>query len=147
MPHCASLRVRVISLKEKKEIAPVVEELKAWRERNGLSQRAAAATLERLGCPVLVGTLQKWEVGYRRPNRWASERIAGVLRKHPAVKDPPKYGKRVLSNGEASEIRALREHGWELEKIAEKFGITGSGVSRVCAGNRHGKTTQTRRAV
>ena len=45
----------------------------------------------------------------------------------------------VLEEAEVAEIRKLHAGGEELEKIAQRFGITGSAVSRICVGNRHGR--------
>jgi hypothetical protein len=72
-----------------------------------------------------------------RRSRVRVDAVEELLEKNPVIKDAPKFGKRVLEEAEVREIRTLRDQGWELEKIAERFGITGSAVSHICTGRRH----------
>ena len=43
-----------------------------------------------------------------------------------------------LTESDVREIIRLRSAGWKLKDIALRFGLTKSGVSRICAGNRWG---------
>jgi transcriptional regulator with XRE-family HTH domain len=124
------------------EVAGVIRELKAWRERNDLSQKAAAELLASEGVPVLLGTLRRWEIGYRRPGVFAAKALAEFLARHPKVKGDGGYGSRArppVSRGVLKRVKELRKEGKTLREIAEMVGISESGVSRICGGSRHGK--------
>ena len=47
----------------KRSIAPVIERLKAWRERNNISQAQAVKLLQSAGLPARLKTLLAWESG------------------------------------------------------------------------------------
>lgn len=51
----------------KRSIAPVIERLKAWRERNNISQTQAIKLLQSAGLPARLKTLQAWESGRNSP--------------------------------------------------------------------------------
>ena len=51
----------------KRSIAPVIERLKAWRERNNISQAQAVKLLQSAGLPARLKTLQAWESGRNSP--------------------------------------------------------------------------------
>ena len=50
-----------------KELAPVIEHLKKWREENKLSQSQATKVFNAAGLPVTLDSLQNWEIGRRSP--------------------------------------------------------------------------------
>jgi hypothetical protein len=52
------------------------------------------------------------------------------------VGKPGSYSR--LTEFEVREIIRLRSAGWKLRDIALRFGLTKSGVCRICAGNRWG---------
>ena len=49
-------------------LPPLIERLKAWRARKGLSQSQAASALANAGIPVAIRTLQQWEIGQHAPH-------------------------------------------------------------------------------
>jgi transcriptional regulator with XRE-family HTH domain len=51
----------------KRSIAPAIERLKAWRERNNISQAQAVKLLQSAGLPARLKTLQAWESGRNSP--------------------------------------------------------------------------------
>jgi DNA-binding transcriptional regulator YiaG len=75
-----------------RELHPIVVRLKAWRERNELTPRQAAAVLRRYNVPVAYSTLRGWESG-GRPRELMVELIARVLEEHPTITDPPRFGR------------------------------------------------------
>jgi hypothetical protein len=80
-------------------------------------------------------TLQKWEVGFRSPGRFAAKAMEHFLDEHPTIDDPPVVGRW------KNQLPELRENGATLLTIAERFGISESSVSRICAGNRRALTS------
>ena len=56
-----------------------VQKLVAWRQRNGLSQRAAVAAMQERNFPVTLTTLEKWESGERQPSLQLFVTIAEAL--------------------------------------------------------------------
>jgi transcriptional regulator with XRE-family HTH domain len=52
----------------KRSIAPVIGRLKAWRERNKISQAQAVKLLQSAGLPARLKTLQAWESGRNSPH-------------------------------------------------------------------------------
>jgi DNA-binding transcriptional regulator YiaG len=62
-----------------------VQKLVTWRQRNGLSQRAAVAAMQERNFPVTLTTLEKWESGERRPGRLAAVALLRFLQDHPTI--------------------------------------------------------------
>jgi hypothetical protein len=78
-----------------RELHPVIVKLKAWRRKNKLSQRQAVEIMKARGYPVLLGELQRWEVGMRRPRPLVAKALEAFLDKHPKIpaEDVPKFGR------------------------------------------------------
>jgi transcriptional regulator with XRE-family HTH domain len=116
----------------------LIAKLKAWRKANSLSQRQATIVMHEHGLPITITGLQKWEGGFRSPGRFAAKAIEEFLDEHPTISKPPIVGrwKIRLPDAKVKKIRQLRENGATLLSIAEKFRISESSVSRICAGNR-----------
>jgi transcriptional regulator with XRE-family HTH domain len=121
--------------------AGVIAELRAWRERNNLSQAGAVAVMVASGVPVLVGTLRRWEMGYRRPGSMAAKLLEEFLKTHPKVRAVKKgrYGRRAKTvlESEVKRIMELRASGKKLREIGLVMGLSESAVSRICGGSRH----------
>jgi transcriptional regulator with XRE-family HTH domain len=122
----------------------VIAELRAWRERNDLSQVQAVEAMVAGGVPVVLGTLRRWEIGYRQPGPMASKLLEEFLKRHPKVKGKGKgrYGSRAkaaVSEAGVKRIMELRAKGKTLKEIGREMGISESSVSRICGGSRHGK--------
>jgi DNA-binding transcriptional regulator YiaG len=66
-----------------KSVAPVILRLKAWRERNDLSQNQAVAVLIAAGLPAKLRTLQHWEIGRRSPRAITAAALERFLDEHP----------------------------------------------------------------
>ena len=113
----------------------IMQKLKAWRKRNGISQRAAVAIMDAGGVKLPLMTYQKYEGGFRTPGRFALAAIEGFVDAHPTVTDPPKFGRwnKPLSEEKKAEIRKLRKGGMSLLSLAQQFKISESGVSRICS--------------
>ena len=62
-----------------------VQKLVTWRQRNGLSQRAAVEFMQAHGLPVTLTALEKWEMGDRRPRGLAAYALLRFLEEHPTV--------------------------------------------------------------
>ncbi len=115
----------------------VIKRLKRWRAANKLSQRQAFDVMAARGLPISFTSLTNYEGGFRSPGAAAAYAIARFLDDNPTITDAKVYTRRdPLPYDKVAEILALREQGWELLKIAEKFGISGSAVSRYASGNR-----------
>ena len=56
-----------------------------------------------------------------------AERIMPVGEDHHGAK---------LTDEKVAEIRRLRTDGWKFRELAERFGVSGSTLSRICAGTR-----------
>jgi transcriptional regulator with XRE-family HTH domain len=117
----------------------VVEKLKAWRAANKLSQRQAAAVMGMHDLPVSIPSLQSWEQGVQFPGMFATKALETFLEQHPKITDAPVYGRWKNPNKDVAEIHKLRKTGMTLLSIAQRFGISESAVSRICAGNRRAK--------
>jgi len=63
----------------KRSIAPVIERLKAWRERNNISQAQAVKLLQSAGLPARLKTLQAWESGRNSPQAITAAAIERFL--------------------------------------------------------------------
>jgi transcriptional regulator with XRE-family HTH domain len=74
-------------------LSPVIKRLQKWRERNNLSRRQAAVVLQRYSCPVSVSALRGWETGRAAPRELMAKALADVLKAHPVIDDPPKFGR------------------------------------------------------
>jgi transcriptional regulator with XRE-family HTH domain len=122
------------------DTSSVIDELRAWRERNGLSQRQAAEVLVAGGVPVVLSTLARWEIGYRRPGRLAAALLKEFLKRHAKVKGvvERRYRKAAptVSAAVVARVRDLRASGKTLREIGRQVGISESAVSRICAGSR-----------
>jgi DNA-binding transcriptional regulator YiaG len=131
------------SAKEKREIfrrlpAIIQAELK-WREQtNRISQQQAVDVMKARGFPMTLSTLKKWEAGYLRPGKYASLALEKFLAEHAVINDAPVYPRqaRIVKADRKAEIRAARRSGKTLLAVAKEFGLSESGVSRICAANR-----------
>ena len=123
-----------------KRIAPVIEKVRRWREKNGLSQRGAVEVLVRGGCEIKVTTLQKWEAGVNAPGRFTVKYLEDFLAAHPVIPDAP----RMVSPKDPTPVKTVeaiikaREEGETLKAIGKRYGLSVSGVSRIAKGNRRG---------
>jgi transcriptional regulator with XRE-family HTH domain len=77
------------SAKLEKNIAPVIERLKAWRETNGLGQSQAVEALISAGLPAKLRTLQDWESGRHSPQPITAAALEKFLEEHPTITPPP----------------------------------------------------------
>ena len=64
-----------------KELLPLIQQLKAWRRQNGLSQYEAARVLRDAGIPVTTDSLQAWEIGRWNPRAHVALALAEFLQK------------------------------------------------------------------
>ena len=74
-PYAAELRGRTID--------PVVQELVAWRLKNGLSQAKAVEVLQRYHFPITQSGLRNWEEGRKSPRAHTANILAQLLAEHP----------------------------------------------------------------
>jgi transcriptional regulator with XRE-family HTH domain len=123
----------------KERASAVIEKLKAWRTANKLSQRQAAAVMGMHDFPVSIPSIQSWEQGVQTPGKLAARALEAFLEQHPKITDAPAYGRWKSPNKDIAEIRKLRKSGMTLLSIAQRFGISESAVSRICAGNRRAR--------
>jgi transcriptional regulator with XRE-family HTH domain len=125
---------------EKREVSELGTRLKAWREKNGLSQRQAEEVMKGRGVPIDIRTIQQWEQGLRRPSGLAVHAVADFFERFSTISDAPTYGKRSKFSAEdVAEIRRLKEEGETLVAIGERFGVDQSYISRICSGERLAK--------
>ena len=68
----------------KRSIAPIIERLKAWRERNNLSQSQAVEVLQSAGLPAKLKTLQAWESGRNSPQPITAAALERFLDERPS---------------------------------------------------------------
>jgi transcriptional regulator with XRE-family HTH domain len=113
----------------------IVNRLKAWREANGLSQRGACEVMAKRDFPLKISTLRTWEQEINSPGHFAAKALHAFLEKHPVIRRPPSYKSPPVPEDTLSEILKLRQNGDTLEKIAGKFEIDQSTVSRICSDN------------
>jgi transcriptional regulator with XRE-family HTH domain len=73
----------------KKSVAPVIERLKAWREKHNLSQSQTVEALIAAGLPAKLRTLQDWETGRRTPRGLSTSALERFLNEHPGGITPP----------------------------------------------------------
>jgi transcriptional regulator with XRE-family HTH domain len=119
------------------EKAALVKRLKAWRKKNGLSQRQAAEVMEARGVLVDVMTMKQWEQGRNRPGRLAGKLVGDFLERYPVITDAPVHGKRSKLRAEdVAEIRRLRAQGETLSAIAGRYGVDSAYISRLCRGKQ-----------
>jgi transcriptional regulator with XRE-family HTH domain len=123
----------------KERASKVVEKFKAWRAANKLSQRQAAAVMGMHDFPVSIPSIQSWEQGVQTPGKLAAKALEAFLEQHPKITDAPVYGRWKSPNKDIAEIHKLRKSGMTLLSIAQRFGISESAVSRICAGHRRAK--------
>jgi DNA-binding transcriptional regulator YiaG len=69
------------------ELSEAVQKLVAWRQRNGLSQRAAVEYMQAHGLPVTLTALEKWEMGDRRLRGLAAHALLRFLEEHPTTSE------------------------------------------------------------
>ena len=65
-----------------------VQKLVAWRQQNGLSQRAAVECMRAHGLPVTRTVLEKWELGINRPVALSAEALIRFFEAHRIVSTP-----------------------------------------------------------
>ena len=65
----------------RKDLLPLIEELKRWRQANGLSQSQAVRALNETGIPVTLDSLQNWESGRWHPRAPIALALADFLQK------------------------------------------------------------------
>jgi transcriptional regulator with XRE-family HTH domain len=130
-------------LAAKERASAVVEKFKAWRTANKLSQRQAAAVMVMHDLPVSIPSIQSWEQGVQLPGMFAAKALETFLEQHPKITDAPVYGRWKSPNKDVAEIHKLRKTGMTLLSIAQRFGISESAVSRICAGHRRAKAELT----
>jgi transcriptional regulator with XRE-family HTH domain len=64
-----------------KELLPLIQQLKRWREIQGLSQSKAVRALNEAGIPVTLYSLQSWEIGRWNPRAPVALALAEFLQK------------------------------------------------------------------
>jgi len=129
-------------LSVKGRTSPVIEKLKEWRKNNNLSQRQAVEVMGMRDFPVTAASLKSWEQGVTAPGKLAAKALEAFLEQHPRITDAPVYGRWKSPNKDVGEIRKLRKSGMTLLSIGERFGLSESAVSRICAGNRRATAVQ-----
>ena len=77
-----------------KELAPVIEQLKKWRDANKLSQAQATKVFNMAGLPISLDSVQNWEIGRRSPTPLAAIALAEFLNRNPRIKAPTTRRKR-----------------------------------------------------
>jgi transcriptional regulator with XRE-family HTH domain len=65
-----------------KELLPLIQQLKRWRQASGLSQSKAVRALNEAGIPVTLYSLQSWEIGRWHPRAPVALALAEFLQKH-----------------------------------------------------------------
>ena len=66
-----------------KELLPLIQQLKRWRQVSGLSQSKAVRALNEAGIPVTLYSLQSWEIGRWHPRAPVALALAEFLQKRP----------------------------------------------------------------
>ena len=70
----------------------IIRQIRGWRFRNRLSQRAAVEVMrERGGLGVSLSTLKAWEQGRNEPGDLAVKTLRAFLATHKRVENPPVY--------------------------------------------------------
>ena len=92
--------------------------------------------------PVSIPAIQSWKQGVTAPGKLAAKALEAFLEQHPKITDAPKFGRWSSPNKDVPEIRNLRKSGMTLLSIGERFGLSESAVSRICAGNRRATAVQ-----
>ena len=64
-----------------KELLPVIQQRKRWREENNLSQSQAVRVLDQAGIRVTIDSLQAWEIGRWSPRADVALALAEYLQK------------------------------------------------------------------
>ena len=70
----------------RKELLPLIQQLKDWRKQNGFSQYEAARVLRNAGIPVTTDSLQAWEIGRWNPRAPVALALAEFLQRQPKRK-------------------------------------------------------------
>jgi DNA-binding transcriptional regulator YiaG len=77
---------------EKKKLPMIIRQIRSWRFRNRLSQRAAVEVMrERGGFKVSESTLKAWEQGRNEPGDLAVQTLRAFLKAHKRIENPPVY--------------------------------------------------------
>ena len=66
----------------RKELLPLIQQLKDWRHAHGFSQYEAARVLREAGVPVTTDSLQAWEIGRWNPRAPVALALAEFLQQH-----------------------------------------------------------------
>jgi DNA-binding transcriptional regulator YiaG len=69
----------------KSAVHPAVQKLKAWRQRNRLSQPKAVAVLQKHYFHITFASLRSWEEGRRSPHPHTAQILEKFLNDHPTV--------------------------------------------------------------
>jgi transcriptional regulator with XRE-family HTH domain len=64
-----------------KELLPLIQQLKRWRQANGFTQSEAARVLRDAGILVTIDSLQAWEIGRWNPRAHVALALAEFLQK------------------------------------------------------------------
>jgi transcriptional regulator with XRE-family HTH domain len=67
----------------KKQLLPLIQQLKGWRHAHGFSQYEAARVLREAGIPVTTDSLQAWEIGRWHPRAPVALALAEFLQRQP----------------------------------------------------------------
>ena len=67
----------------RKELLPLIQQLKDWRHTKGFSQYEASRVLRDAGIPVTTDSLQAWEIGRWNPRAPVALALANFLQKQP----------------------------------------------------------------
>ena len=67
----------------RKDLLPLIQQLKAWRQANGLSQSQAVRALNDAGIPVTLDSLQAWEIGRWNPRAPIALALMEFLHRQP----------------------------------------------------------------
>ena len=69
----------------------VVRQIRDWRRKNGLSQRAAVEVMRSHDLEVSTSVLSKWECGERQPGKLATKALQTFLTQYPVIENPPVF--------------------------------------------------------
>jgi hypothetical protein len=139
------IQMTTMTEKEKtaSQVEAVIKRLKKWRQKNSLSQRQAVAIMIEHVLPMELPekgsfTYQKWEGVFVKPNKFAIDALIKFIEAHPTIENPPVFGrwKNALPDEKVADMRKRRENGETLLSLAQRFGFSQSGVSRIVRGKR-----------
>jgi DNA-binding transcriptional regulator YiaG len=81
----------------RKELLPLIQQLKGWRRAHGFSQYEASRMLRNAGIPVTTDSLQAWEIGRWNPR--ASVALALALAEFLQRQPKRRHGRRSRERG------------------------------------------------